>query len=93
MTDYEQIRDTVLGYLEEDARLSWADCAAEEGSDLDRAYQQLAAARESLCRRFAIKESDGDLERMMDAVLLLERAVARGMFDAAQAYAKRGYRI
>ena len=50
MADYEQIRDTVLGYLEEDARLSWADCAAEEGSDLDRAYQQLAAAREKIDR-------------------------------------------
>lgn len=93
MTDYEQIRDSVLGYLEEDARLSWAVCIAEEGSDLDRAYQQLATARESLCRRFAIEDSDGDLERIMDAVLLLEQAVARGMFDAADAYARRGYQI
>ena len=51
MTDFERIRDSALGYLTPEERVSWVPDLSREGTDYDRAYQKLLSARERLCRR------------------------------------------
>lgn len=88
MTDFERIRDSALGYLTPEERVSWVSDLSREGTDYDRAYQKLLSARERLCQRFALQPED--MEAVLDAAFDLEQAVARGIYDAAVDYAARG---
>lgn len=91
MTDFERIRDSVLGYLKPSERVCWVEDISREGTDYDRAYQRLLFLRERLCLRCGLQPEDEDMEAMLNAVLDLEKAVARGMFDAAVDYAARRF--
>ena len=93
MTDFERIRDSVLGYLSEPNRLPWVENISREGTAYAQAYQDFWTAREHLCERFQLDWEDEDLERIMNAVLLVEKDVARGMFDAALTYAEKGRQV
>lgn len=83
MTDFERIRDSVLGDLEASARVPWAEDLSREGTPYSEAYRTIAEARERLCQRFGIRQEDADWEAIMDAILVLEQEVARGVFQAA----------
>ncbi|MGM9660836.1 MAG: hypothetical protein ACI3WQ_09585 [Faecousia sp.] len=93
MTDYETIRDSVLGYLSEAYRVPWAENISREGTAYAQAYQDFWTAREHLCERFQLDWEDDDLELIMNAVLLVEKDVARGMFDATLTYAEKGRQL
>ena len=93
MSDFETIRDSVLGYLTESNRVPWAEDISRVGTAYDKAWQDLWTARCHLCQRFAMEWDDADLELIMDAVLLLEKDVARGMFDTALTYAERDRKL
>lgn len=93
MTDFERIRDSLLGYLRSSSRVPWVEDITRVGTAYDKAYQDLWNARANLCRRFGMDWEDADLEAIMNAVLLLEKDVARGMFDAAMAYAERDHQL
>lgn len=83
MTDFESVYGSVLGYLTPESRIPWVEDISREGTPYDRACQELWDAREHLCLRFGLDREDGDLERIMNAVLKLEKEAARGVFDAA----------
>ena len=93
MTDFERIRDSALGYLKPSERADWVRDISQEGSDYDAAYQKLMDVRERLSARLGTEEIDEDLEAMMNAAMELEKAVARGIFDAAMDYTAREYHI
>lgn len=93
MTDFERIRDSALGYLTLEERVSWVPDLSREGTDYDRAYQKLLSLRERLCQRFGLEPEDEDMEAMLGTAFDLEQAVARGMFDAAMGYAARDSRL
>ena len=93
MTDFERIRDSALGYLKPSERADWVRDISQEGSDYDAAYQKLMDVRERLSARLGTEEIDEDPEAMMNAAMELEKAVARGIFDAAMDYAAREYHI
>lgn len=82
MTKFEQLYGTVLGYLTPENQLSGVEDISRDGTDYDRAYQELLDARENLCRRFGISAEDRDLETIMTAVEELERATALGIYNA-----------
>lgn len=93
MTDFESIRDSALGYLTKEQRVSWVSDLSREGTDYDRAYQKLLCLRERLCQRFHLQPEDEDMEAILGAAFDLEQAVARGIFDAAVEYAARGFHL
>jgi len=82
MTTFEQLYGTVLGYLTPENQLPGVQDITGEGGSYDRAYQELLAARERLCRRFGLSPEDEDLEAILSAVQALEKATAQGIFDA-----------
>ena len=82
MTTFEQLYGTVLGYFTPENQLSGVKDVTGAGSAYDRAYQDILAARESLCRRFGLSPEDHDLEAIMSAVQALEKATALGIFNA-----------
>ena len=91
MTDFERIRDSALGYLTPEERVSWVSDLSREDTDYDRAYQKLLSLRERLCQRFGLQPED--MEIMLDAAFDLEQAVARRIYDAAVDYAARGFHL
>lgn len=82
MTTFEQLYGTVLGYLTPENQLAGVEDVTGAGSAYDRAYQDILAARESLCRRFGLSPEDEDLEAIMSAIQALEKATAQGIFNA-----------
>lgn len=53
---------------------------AGENTAYSKAWQALTDARLSLTRRFDIDFEDKDLEQIMEAVAVIERETALGMF-------------
>ena len=82
MTTFEQLYGTVLGYLTPESQLPGVQDVTGEDSAYGQAYQALLDARERLCRRFGLSPEDPDLEAILSAVQTLEKATARGIFDA-----------
>ena len=82
VTEFERIYGTVLGYLTPECAIAQVEDITGEGSAFDRAYQEILDARQNLCRRFGMTEDDADLERIMDALQALEKAVAQGIYNA-----------
>ena len=87
MDEFEDIYLSMTGELE--PGLPWVENAFAEGTECSRAYQELWAARENLCRRFGMDWEDKDLERIMNAVALLEEDFGRRMFRCGIEYARR----
>ncbi len=46
----------------------------------DRAWQEIYDARGQLCQRFGMSWEDPDLERILNAIVTLEKDVAQRMF-------------
>ena len=82
MTEFEKIYGSVLGYLRQEYAENQVEDITGEGSAYDRAYQEILDARLHLCQRFGIAEDDADLEKIMDAMQALEKAVAKGIYNA-----------
>ena len=93
MTDFERIRDSALGYLAPETRVSWVSDFSREGTNYDRAYEKLLSVRERLWQRFGLEPEDTDMEAIVEAAFDLEQAVAQGIFDAAVEYAARGFHL
>ncbi len=86
--DFEDIYLTVIGELAED--LPWVREAAGTEAVYVEAWQAIDDARAHLCQRFGMDWEDPDLERIMDAVMKLQRDVARRMFLCGTACHNRG---
>ena len=80
MCDFESFYETLTGHREGKFAVPGVACIAEEGSAYSRAYQTLMEARLSLTRRFGMEFEDKDLERIMEAVSVIEKEAARGAF-------------
>ena len=93
MDDFEEIYATMTGDRRLNGGVPWVESASVEGTDFERAYRELWMVRERLCRRFGMEWEDGDLERIMNAVMDLSEDVARRMFRYGIEYSERGYRI
>ena len=89
MTDFEKIRESLLGHLPEPRRVPWVEDISRVGTAYDKASQDLWTARAHLCQRFGMDWKDEDLELIMSAISHLEKDVARGMFDAAMLFVKK----
>ena len=81
MCEFEVFYETLTGHREGQFALPGVASIAEEGSAYCRAYQTLMDARLSLTRRFGMDFEDKDLERIMEAVSVIEKEVARGVFQ------------
>jgi len=86
--DFQIIFDVVTGNAKKE-EFKWAENAFVEGTNYNAAYAELWKARENLCRRFGIDWEDEDLERVMNAVLKLEKDLAWRMFCCGLSYAKK----
>ena len=80
--DFDAFYETLIGHREEQFAVPGVVCVAEEGSAYSQAYQALMYARLSLTRRFGMEFEDKDLERIMEAVSVIEKEVARGAFQS-----------
>ena len=69
--------------------MEWVENIFVQGTEFNDAYEDLAIARENLCERFGMDMEDEDLERIMNAVLTIEREIARHMFYYGVEHAKR----
>jgi hypothetical protein len=81
MCDFEEFYETLTGHREGPFAMPGVVNIAEEGSAYSRAYKTLMDARISLTRRFGMDFEDKDLERIMEAVAVIEKEVARGVFQ------------
>lgn len=93
LSDFDRIYGTMYAHLVEEYRVPWVQDAWRVDSGINRAYEDFRVAREHLCERFGLDWEDADLERIMNAVLVLEKDVGRRMFDAGVEYAKRGFQL
>ena len=89
MTDFEKIRESLLGHLSDTRRVPWVEDISRVGTAYDKAFQDLRTARAHLCQRFGMDWKDEDLELIMSAISHLEKDVARGTFDVAMLYCEK----
>ena len=78
--DFEAIYETLIGQRTPETAVPGVETIAGEGSAYSAACETLMDARLSLTRRLGMDFEDKDLERIMDAVSVIEREVAKGMF-------------
>lgn len=78
--DFNAFYETLIGERIPAMRVPGVVCIAEEGSAYSQAYQTLMDARLSLTQRFDMEFEDKDLERIMEAVSVIEKEAARGAF-------------
>ena len=78
--DFEAIYETLIGQRIPEAAVPGVECIAVPGSPYAAAWETIMEARLSLARRFGMDFEDQDLERIMDAVSVIEREAAKGMF-------------
>ncbi len=76
--DFESVYFSVTGELTE--ALPWVSGVSGSRDTYDQAWQELDNARARLCQRFSIDWEDPDMEAMLNAILTLEKDVARRMF-------------
>lgn len=92
--DFERIFFTLTGDYQHTAAVPWVRNISIEGTDYDQAFQDLWDSRSNIGERFGIIwEEDRDLERMMNAICVIEKNVARCMFEYGIQYAERGFKI
>ena len=84
---FEEVLCAARGELEGEAALHWVE---GPGETYERACEELWQARRDLCDRTGIDWEDPALERIMNALDTLERDLARRMFRAGIAVARKG---
>ena len=83
--DFEDIYETLVGERVPEAAVPGVESIASEGSAYSEAYQSVMEARMNLARRFGMDFEDEDLERIMNAIAVIEKETAKGMFRYAAA--------
>lgn len=83
---FENVYDSAMGNLVEEARLPWVPDITYTGSPFDRAYAEMLAACQRLCERLG-KEEDEDVERIRCAYEQMQELLCRQMFISGAAYA------
>ena len=78
--DFQTIYNIATGTQYPDPALPWVEDASGPDTEFSGAYREIWLARESLCGRFGLEWHDADLERIMFAILDLERDLAWRMF-------------
>ena len=77
----EQIYYTLIGLMEEEYCVPGVENLFAEGSECDRAYEQMLDAYARLCNRLDVVEEDADVEIIIDALLKIQRLIAMKMFE------------
>lgn len=80
MNNFEDIYETLIGLREPEAAVPGVESIAVKGTRYSEAWQELMDARIRLAERFGIDFEDADLERIMDAVAVIEREAACAIF-------------
>ena len=78
--DFEAIYETLIGQRIPQTAVPGVESIASEGTAYSEAYQTLMEARMNLTRRFGMDFEDEDLERIMNAIAVIEKEIAKGMF-------------
>ena len=83
---FEQVNETMLGELVEDAALPWVPNICYPGSAYERAYDEMYRACQRLADRLGV-EDDEDIESIRQAYETMQNIICRQMFAAGAAYA------
>ena len=86
MNNFEDIYETLIGLREPEAAAPGVECIALEGTPYANAWQELMDARMRLAKRFGIEFEDEDLERIMEAVAVIEREAALAVFRLREGF-------
>ena len=79
MDTFETVYYSLLGELEEGYALRWVENAFAPGSECDRAYSRIDAARERLYARLGC-DTDPDVEEILSSQLEIQLTLCRKMF-------------
>jgi len=79
--NFESIYETMIGQRVPEYAVPGVENMADGVTPYSLAWRELLKSRDSLCRRFRIHPEDQDLERMVNAVMIIERETARAMYN------------
>ena len=91
--DIEQIEDiyyTLIGVMNEEHCVTGVENLFIEGSACQRAYSEMLAAYERLCKRLDAKDEDEDVEDIINSLMSIEKAVSMKMFEYGMKFANKG---
>ncbi len=89
MSNWEEIYYILAGELEAPSSLRWIEEAYGFSEGYETAQKAITDARNHLCERFCINAEDKDLEQIMNAVLQIEKDIARRAFQCGNTLAQR----
>ncbi len=80
MDNYDNIYYTLIGELEPLEEYAWVPNAFAPGSDCDKAYERLIAARDRVLAKLQAQDDD-DLNQMLTEMATLQRALCRKLLS------------
>ena len=88
MDTFETVYYFLLGEMEDGYALDWVENAFSPGSECDRAYRRIEAARQRLSARLGT-EDDADVEEILSAQLDIQKALCQKIFAYGQFQGKQ----
>lgn len=78
--NFEDIYETMSGFLELEAQVPGVANAFDEGSICARKYAEMRAAYERVCARLGAGDEDKDLNEIVDCLEAIQRELCERMY-------------
>lgn len=91
METFDEIFDSMQGFLIPEASVPWVENAFVPGSLYEEEYGRMREAYERLCLRLGVNadEGDDDLNTMVEALEAIQRELCKRIFRCGQEYAQK----
>lgn len=89
----EEVYYSLLGQTVDEYKLTWVENAFASGGECERNYEAVFAAYERLCARLGVVNEDADVERIIDAMLDIQKELCLKMFAYGVLYEQNKPRL